>query len=186
MVDHPYHLCRIGSFVVVLRSIDPRCYRMVQREQGSYSLLLPLGTVRPLPSIPVIRTEDGADWARGFITRKWKSPEDIPENSFQKMVPRFQGEAFYENLKIVDELDRIAKEKGLETSQLALAWVISLSPYVSPISLNWNQRTSRNGSPRNGSQLMVSSRTSRFLVRRMQRGSNRIPKLPPSSSRTMI
>jgi pyridoxine 4-dehydrogenase len=47
------------------------------------------------------------------------------------MSPRFQGEAFYENLKIVDELDRLAEEKGLETSQLALAWVVGLSPYVS-------------------------------------------------------
>ena len=67
---------------------------------------------------------------RGFITRKWKSPEDVPPNSFQAMSPRFQGEAFYENLKIVDELDRLAGEKGLETSQLALAWVVGLSPYV--------------------------------------------------------
>lgn len=73
--------------------------------------------------------------SRGFITRKWKSPEDIPEGSFQRMVPRFQGQAFYDNLKLVDELDRLAKEKGLETSQLALAWVVSLSPYVSISSL---------------------------------------------------
>jgi pyridoxine 4-dehydrogenase len=56
------------------------------------------------------------------MTRKWKTPEDVPKGSFQSMSPRFQGEAFYDNLKIVDELDRLAKEKGLETSQLALAW----------------------------------------------------------------
>jgi hypothetical protein len=65
------------------------------------------------------------------MTRKWKTPEDVPKGSFQSMSPRFQGEAFYDNLKIVDELDRLAKEKGLETSQLALAWVVGLSPYVS-------------------------------------------------------
>jgi len=65
------------------------------------------------------------------MTRKWKTPEDVPKGSFQSMSPRFQGEAFYDNLKIVDELDRLASEKGLETSQLALAWVVGLSPYVS-------------------------------------------------------
>lgn len=68
---------------------------------------------------------------RGFITRTFKSPEDIPEGSFQKHCPRFQGEAFYDNLKLVDELDKLAEEKGLKTSQLALAWVCGLNPYVS-------------------------------------------------------
>jgi pyridoxine 4-dehydrogenase len=70
---------------------------------------------------------------RGFITRTFKSPEDIPEGSFQKHCPRFQGEAFYDNLKLVDELDKLAEEKGLKTPQLALAWVCGLNPYVSGI-----------------------------------------------------
>ncbi|WVF71384.1 hypothetical protein IAT40_006188 [Kwoniella sp. CBS 6097] len=70
---------------------------------------------------------------RGFLTRTYKSPEDIPEGDFKKHVPRFQGEAFYENLKLVDKLDEIAKAKGVETSQLALAWIVSLSDYTIPI-----------------------------------------------------
>lgn len=68
---------------------------------------------------------------RGFISRTYKSPEDIPDGSFQKMLPRFQGEAFYENLKLVNTLDELAKEKGLKTTQLALAWITNISPYVS-------------------------------------------------------
>ena len=68
---------------------------------------------------------------RGFMTRKWKSPEDIPEGSFQKYLPRFQGEAFYENLKLVDQLDELAKKKGVTTGQFALAWIISLGDSVS-------------------------------------------------------
>ncbi|OCF36663.1 pyridoxal reductase [Kwoniella heveanensis BCC8398] len=70
---------------------------------------------------------------RGFLTRTYKSPEDIPEGDFKKYVPRFQGEAFYENLKLVDKLDEIAQAKGVETSQLALAWIVSLSDYTIPI-----------------------------------------------------
>ena len=68
---------------------------------------------------------------RGFISRKWKSPEDIPEGSFQRRCPRFQGEQFYENLKLVDQLDELAEQKGLKTTQLALAWITHLGPYVS-------------------------------------------------------
>ncbi|WRT66583.1 uncharacterized protein IL334_003542 [Kwoniella shivajii] len=70
---------------------------------------------------------------RGFLTRTYKSPEDIPEGDFKKMVPRFQGEAFYENLKLVDRLDEIASKKGVNTSQLALAWIVGLSDYTIPI-----------------------------------------------------
>ena len=71
---------------------------------------------------------------RGFLSRKWSRPEDIPDGNFQKYLPRFQGEAFYENLKLVDSLDQLSKEKGMKTTQMALAWVTNLSPYVSLIS----------------------------------------------------
>lgn len=68
---------------------------------------------------------------RGFITRTYKSPDDIPEGSFLRHVPRFQGDAFYQNLKLVDKLDVLADKKGVSTSELALAWVIGLGPHVS-------------------------------------------------------
>jgi len=71
---------------------------------------------------------------RGFISRTYSKPEDIPDGDFKKYLPRFQGEAFYENLKLVDALDGLAKEKGMKTTQLALAWITSLSPYVSRFS----------------------------------------------------
>lgn len=45
-------------------------------------------------------------------------------------MPRFQGEAFYKNLELVDKLDEIAKEKGTSTSQLALAWLTALNDMV--------------------------------------------------------
>jgi hypothetical protein len=107
------------------------------------------------------------------MTRKWKTPEDIPKGSFQSMSPRFQGEAFYDNLKIVDELDRMAKEKGLETSQLALAWVVGLSPYVSLFQFVV-------------SSLRLTFRSFLFLDHQMPSESSRIPSLPKSSFQKMI
>ncbi|TYJ53119.1 hypothetical protein B9479_006241 [Cryptococcus floricola] len=70
---------------------------------------------------------------RGFITRTYKSPEDIPEGDFSRIMPRFQGKAFYENLKLVDKLDEIAGRKGVGGSQVALAWIVGLSDYTIPL-----------------------------------------------------
>lgn len=68
---------------------------------------------------------------RGFITRTWKTPEDVPAGSFQSHSPRFQGDAFYHNLTLVDRLDEIAAKRSLTTAQLAIAWVCATGPYVS-------------------------------------------------------
>lgn len=61
---------------------------------------------------------------RGFITGEIKSPDDIPEDDFRRLIPRFQGEQFYKNLDLVRELEQIGKEKDVTSSQLALAWLI--------------------------------------------------------------
>ena len=61
---------------------------------------------------------------RGFITGEIKSPDDIPEDDFRRLIPRFQGQQFYKNLDLVRELEQIGKEKEVTPSQLALAWLI--------------------------------------------------------------
>ncbi|GMK55743.1 hypothetical protein CspeluHIS016_0207990 [Cutaneotrichosporon spelunceum] len=70
---------------------------------------------------------------RGFLTRTWKRPEDVPAESFQGHSPRFQGDNFYKNLQLVDMLDSMAAKRGISTAQLALAWVCAAGPYVVPI-----------------------------------------------------
>jgi aryl-alcohol dehydrogenase-like predicted oxidoreductase len=61
---------------------------------------------------------------RGFLTGEIKSPDDIPEDDFRRLIPRFQGEQFYKNLDLVRELEQIGREKDVTSSQLALAWLI--------------------------------------------------------------
>jgi pyridoxine 4-dehydrogenase len=39
---------------------------------------------------------------RGFLAGRYKSPDDLKEGDPRKMQPRFQGESFYLNLKVVD------------------------------------------------------------------------------------
>ncbi|RYF64076.1 MAG: aldo/keto reductase [Cytophagaceae bacterium] len=64
---------------------------------------------------------------RGFISgdNTIKSPDDFPANDFRRAIPRFQGEFFYKNIELVNELTRLAQEKDVTTSQLAIAWVIA-------------------------------------------------------------
>lgn len=61
---------------------------------------------------------------RGFLTGELKSPDDLPADDFRRNIPRFQGEQFYKNIELVKELEKMAKEKGYSTSQLAIAWLI--------------------------------------------------------------
>lgn len=60
---------------------------------------------------------------RGFLTGQVKSLNDIPENDMRRGMPRFAPENFDKNLKLVEELEKIAKMKGCKPGQVGLAWV---------------------------------------------------------------
>ena len=62
---------------------------------------------------------------RGFISGDIKTPDDFPENDFRKAIPRFQGEQFYKNIELVNEIQKMANEKQITASQLALSWIAS-------------------------------------------------------------
>jgi aryl-alcohol dehydrogenase-like predicted oxidoreductase len=70
---------------------------------------------------------------RGFLSGRFRSPEDIPEGDFRRNNPRFQGRNFERNLAIVDRVREIAEEKGVTPAQLALAWVHRRGDDVVPI-----------------------------------------------------
>ncbi|MGI4787787.1 MAG: aldo/keto reductase [Janthinobacterium lividum] len=70
---------------------------------------------------------------RGFLTGQFQKPEDIPEGDFRRHNPRFQGENFTKNLKLVDEVKKLAESKNITPSQLALAWVLSRGTDFVPI-----------------------------------------------------
>jgi aryl-alcohol dehydrogenase-like predicted oxidoreductase len=70
---------------------------------------------------------------RGFLSGRFKSPADFPEDDFRKNHPRFQGENFEKNLKLVEEVEAMAREKGCTAAQLALAWVLAQGEDIVPI-----------------------------------------------------
>src|SRR4051795_10227915 len=70
---------------------------------------------------------------RGFLTGRFKSPDDFPEDDFRRFHPRFTGENFQKNISLVHEIEAMAEEKGCTTAQLALAWVLAKGEDIVPI-----------------------------------------------------
>jgi aryl-alcohol dehydrogenase-like predicted oxidoreductase len=70
---------------------------------------------------------------RGFLTGRFRSPDDFEEGDFRRNHPRFSGENFPRNLDLVARVREIAAAKGCTPGQLALAWVLSRGDDVVPI-----------------------------------------------------
>ena len=70
---------------------------------------------------------------RGFLTGAIKRPEDFAADDYRRSSPRFQGENFARNLRLVETVGNIAAEIGCTPGQLALAWVLAQGDDVTPI-----------------------------------------------------
>ena len=70
---------------------------------------------------------------RGFLTGALKSPDDFAADDYRRFSPRFQGENFAKNLRLVKQVQTLANDKGVTAGQLALAWVLAQGDYIIPI-----------------------------------------------------
>ena len=62
---------------------------------------------------------------RGFLTGQIKSRDDLADDDFRKMSPRFSEENFHKNMDLVHKLQELAKKQGCTPGQLALAWLLA-------------------------------------------------------------
>ncbi|MCU7646752.1 MAG: aldo/keto reductase [Pseudomonas piscis] len=70
---------------------------------------------------------------RGFLTGALKSPDDFAADDYRRFNPRFQGENFQRNLRLVEQVQQLAIQKEVSAGQLALAWVLAQGEYLIPI-----------------------------------------------------
>ena len=70
---------------------------------------------------------------RGFLSGRFKSPDELDENDFRRSGPRFTGENLDANLQLASKVAEIAAEKGITPAQLALAWVLAQGDDLVPI-----------------------------------------------------
>jgi aryl-alcohol dehydrogenase-like predicted oxidoreductase len=70
---------------------------------------------------------------RGFLAGRFRSADDLAPGDWRRGNPRFQGANFARNLEVVEQVKRLAGEKGCTPAQLALAWVLARGADVIPI-----------------------------------------------------
>jgi aryl-alcohol dehydrogenase-like predicted oxidoreductase len=69
----------------------------------------------------------------GFLTGEIRSPEQLADDDWRKTNPRFTGENFQRNLRLVDEIQAVAAEAGVTPAQVALAWLLAQGDDIAPI-----------------------------------------------------
>jgi len=70
---------------------------------------------------------------RGFLSGRFKSPDELDADDFRRTGPRFTGENLEANLALAAKVAEIAEEKGVTPAQLALAWVLAQGEDLVPI-----------------------------------------------------
>jgi aryl-alcohol dehydrogenase-like predicted oxidoreductase len=70
---------------------------------------------------------------RGFLSGRFKSPEDLDEDDSRRNGPRFRGQNLEQNLKLAAKVEELATEKGVTPAQLAIAWVLAQGEDLVPI-----------------------------------------------------
>jgi len=70
---------------------------------------------------------------RGFLTGRFRKPEDLAADDWRHTSPRFQAGNFEQNLELAERVREMAVEKGCTPAQLALAWVLAQGSDIIPI-----------------------------------------------------
>ncbi len=70
---------------------------------------------------------------RGFLAGALRAADSLAAGDIRRHMPRFQGEAFAHNLRLLDGLASLARQAGATPAQLALAWLLSRGEHVLPI-----------------------------------------------------
>ena len=74
-----------------------------------------------------------APLGRGLLTGRIKRVDDLPLNDRRRRHPRFEPENLARNVKLVEELEAMARGQGVTAAQLALAWLLAQGEDIVPI-----------------------------------------------------
>lgn len=84
--------------------------------------------------LPTVRELGMSVTAYGILSRGLLAgSRPVAPSDMRKHFPRFQGENFQRNLKLVEDLRRIAASKNATPTQVATAWVLSRGANIIPL-----------------------------------------------------
>jgi aryl-alcohol dehydrogenase-like predicted oxidoreductase len=70
---------------------------------------------------------------RGFLTGKIRSLDQLDDSDFRRNNPRFEGDNLEANIRIVEQVDAVARELDATPGQVALAWLLAQGDDIAPI-----------------------------------------------------
>jgi aryl-alcohol dehydrogenase-like predicted oxidoreductase len=70
---------------------------------------------------------------RGFLTSAVKPAAEYPADDMRRWDERWQPGNYETNVEAIDQLTKLAGEKGIEVTQLALAWLLAQGDDIVPI-----------------------------------------------------
>ena len=70
---------------------------------------------------------------RGFLTGSIRSLDDLSANDWRRNDPRYLGDNFATNLKVVDAIAEVAAKHAVSNAQIALAWLLAQGDDIVPI-----------------------------------------------------
>ncbi len=103
--------------------------------QSEYSLW----TRDPEPEVLPVLRELGIGFVpysplgHGLLTGAVRSIDQFDADDWRRTNPRFMGDNFQANLRIVDEVEAIAEAAGATPAQVAIAWLLAQGDDIAPI-----------------------------------------------------
>ncbi|HEY4974876.1 MAG TPA: aldo/keto reductase, partial [Steroidobacteraceae bacterium] len=70
---------------------------------------------------------------RGFLTGTAPRPEATPDNDYRRKDPRFAGDNYDRNMRLVEIVTSLARSRGVLPAQVALAWLLQQGADIVPI-----------------------------------------------------
>jgi len=70
---------------------------------------------------------------RGFLTGKIRSLDQLDDSDFRRNNPRFEGDNLEANIRIVEQVDAVARELDATPGQVAIAWLLAQGDDIAPI-----------------------------------------------------
>lgn len=81
-------------------------------------------------------------WPQSFLTGRIRSADELDGTDFRRNSPRFAGDNFKTNWRIVEVVEQVAAEIGAAPAQIALAWLLAQGGDIVPIRSERSRRTS--------------------------------------------
>ena len=70
---------------------------------------------------------------KAVLTGRFNKDTHFDKSDFRSQIPRFNSENLQQNMKFVEYVQALAKDKNVTPAQIALAWLLAQKPWIVPI-----------------------------------------------------